>query len=93
MQILQANSFKKAIKKLYPNQKQLLDKAIREIIKNPTCGSEKKGDLLGVKVYKFHMLNQLTLLAYQRDEEQKIIVLLALGTHENFYRDLKHNLQ
>jgi hypothetical protein len=92
MQILQTTSFKKAIKKLYLNQKQALDNAIRQIIENPTCGNDKKGNLVGIKVYKFHMLDQLTLLAYQYDEEQKTIVLLALRTHENFYRDLKHGL-
>jgi mRNA-degrading endonuclease RelE of RelBE toxin-antitoxin system len=91
MQILQANSFKKTIKKLHPNQKQLLDRAIKQIAENPICASDKKGDLRGIRVCRFHMLNQLTLAAHQYDEDQKIISLLALGSHENFYPDLKHN--
>ena len=49
----------------------------------------KKGDLYGVKVYKFNMINQLTLLTYNYDTHSNVITLLALGTHEGFYKDLK----
>ncbi|MBY0580854.1 MAG: type II toxin-antitoxin system RelE/ParE family toxin [Rickettsiales bacterium] len=52
-------------------------------------GSAKKGDLYGVKVYKFNMINQLTLLAYNYDTHSNVITLLALGMHEGFYKDLK----
>ncbi len=89
MQILQTNTFKKSAKKLYPNQKTELDEAVRIIIKNPLIGVEKAGDLGGVRVYKFHMSNQLNLLAYAFDTNIPSITLLALGVHENFYRDLK----
>jgi hypothetical protein len=46
-----------------------------------------KGDLAGVFVYKFDCVNQQFLLAYQSNASKR--VLLALGPHENFYRDLK----
>jgi len=42
--------------------------------------------------YKFKMNKQLTLLAYQYDIQTPSITLLALGSHENFYRDLKNTL-
>ena len=51
----------------------------------------KKGDLNGVQVYKFKMVKQLTLLAYEFYESKLELILLALGTHENFYRDIKRN--
>lgn len=35
------------------------------------------------------MCNQLTLLAYEFNIDTPAITLLAIGTHENFYRDLK----
>ncbi len=54
---------------------------------DPTCGEEKKGDLAGVRVYKFRVLGQEFLLAYECDEQA--LFLLGLGVHENFYRDLK----
>jgi len=35
------------------------------------------------------MVNQLALLAYEYDEVKDTLTLLAFGSHENFYRDLK----
>jgi mRNA-degrading endonuclease RelE of RelBE toxin-antitoxin system len=80
--------FKRAYKKLHANQLKPVDDAIREIIKNPEIGEEKKGDLAGVFVYKFKIHNKETLLAYEWIPKERI--LLALGVHENFYRDLKN---
>ncbi len=63
---------------------------MREIITNPNIGDLKKGDLAGIRVYKFRMVNQEYLLAYLALENQ--LALLTIGTHENFYRDLKKTL-
>ncbi|TWI63410.1 ParE-like toxin of type II ParDE toxin-antitoxin system [Desulfobotulus alkaliphilus] len=87
--ILQTPAFKKAVKKLHGNQKAELDKAIRELIENPLLGEQKKGDLAFLRVYKFKMLNQLTLLGYSHQEGTITLELMALGSHENFYRDIK----
>ena len=89
MNVVQTNSFKKTTKKLHKNQKKDLDDAIMIIVKNPNIGEEKVGDLSGISVYKFKMVNQLTLLAYKYEDHTITLTLLALGTHENFYRDLK----
>lgn len=61
--------------------------AIKRIISNPEIGEQKKGDLVGVYVYKFKINKQDTLLAYEWEPEQRI--LIALCVHENFYRNLK----
>lgn len=79
--------FKKAYKKLHSNQKQKVDDAIRAIIDNPKIGREKKGNLSEVYVYKFKIYHQEMLLAYEWYKSNRL--LLALGTHENFYRNLK----
>jgi mRNA-degrading endonuclease YafQ of YafQ-DinJ toxin-antitoxin module len=89
MEILQTPTFVRQTKKLHLNQKKDLDNAIKAIINDPLIGELKKGDLNGVQVYKFRMINQLTLLAYEYFEEKLQLILLALGSHENFYRDLK----
>ena len=89
MHILQTPTFSKQVKKLHQNQKKDLDEAIRVITKKPSIGDMKKGDLRGVQVYKFKMVSQLTLLAYEFYEDRVELLLLALGSHENFYRDLK----
>lgn len=89
MIILQSNSFNRLVKKLHANQKKDLDKAVKTIIATPNIGVAKVGDLAGVLVYKFKMAKQPTLLAYAYEEQTITLTLLAIGAHENFYRDLK----
>ena len=90
MHVLQTRNFKNSVKKLYANQKKALDKAIQKIVANPEIGEQKKGDLTGIRVYKFNMVNQLTLLGYSFNSGTITLTLIAIGSHENFYRDLKH---
>lgn len=90
--IVQTNLFKKAVKKLHSNQKRDLDDAVKAIVQNPDIGQHKTGDLTSVLVHKFMMVNQLTLIAYTDHEQFITLTLLAIGTHENFYRDLKKSL-
>lgn len=57
-------------------------------------GEEKRGDLLGVFVYKFKfkLNSQETLLAYELGPNKvtpEDVVLLGVGPHENFYAQLK----
>jgi mRNA-degrading endonuclease RelE of RelBE toxin-antitoxin system len=89
--VLQTPTFKKAVKKLKANQKKALDDAIRLLVSTPELGEQKKGDLAFLRVYKFKMNNQLTLLGYRFNKEQLILELIAFGTHENFYRDAKRH--
>lgn len=71
--------------KLHPNQKQVLDTAIKQLIQTPDLGELKKGDLAEVRVYKFKIQNQLTLLAYRWINDMPcLLMLLSRGTHENF---------
>jgi hypothetical protein len=79
--------FKRAYRRLHLNQKADVDDAIADIVHDPTLGEAKKGDLAGVFVHKFKCCGKLTLLAYEYDPETRM--LLLLGSHENFYRDLK----
>lgn len=89
LSIQQTTNFKKTIKKLHYNQKKDLDMAIKTIAQNPIVGDLKTGDLADIRVYKFKMAKQLTLLAYIYTQNKPKITLIALGSHENFYRDLK----
>ena len=88
-QVLQTTSFKKTVKKLNANQKSDLDIAVREVISDPELGEKKKGDLSFLRVHKFKMVKQLTLLGYSYEDGSVILELIALGSHENFYRDVK----
>ena len=93
MKIVQTPLFKKTVKKLHPNQKKDLDNALKTLMNNPSLGLQKVGDLAGVFVYKFKMIKQLILLAYTYNDKSATLTLLALGSHENFYRDLKKSSQ
>jgi mRNA-degrading endonuclease RelE of RelBE toxin-antitoxin system len=82
-------SFKKVVKKLNKSQKQDLDAAVRQVQSEPFIGEQKKGDLSYLRVYKFKMNKQPCLLGYSYDDGALVLQLIALGSHENFYRDLK----
>ncbi len=92
MKIVQTPSFARAVKKLPANQKKDLDAAVKLVAADPEAGERKAGDLSDVRVYKFKMAKQLALLAYSFEESVLTLTLLALGGHENFYRDLKKRL-
>ena len=87
--VLQTPSFKKAVKKLKPNQKKDLDAAIKELMVKPALGDRKKGDLSFLRVHKFKMNKHPTLLGYSFNDGTLTLELMALGSHENFYRDIK----
>ena len=87
LKIKNTPTFAKVVKKLHGKDKKTVDDAVREILANPTIGEAKKGDLLGVSVYKFKLNKQEILLAYSVATDE--LLLIALGTHENFYRDMK----
>ena len=89
MRLLVTPSFVRATKRLHAPQKRELDAALRAISAAPSLGEAKVGDLAGIRVYKFRLSNQLFLLAYRVVDGQSL-KLLTLGSHENFYRDLKH---
>ena len=87
VQVLQSAMFRRGYKRQHPHQKADVDDAVASIVQDPTIGQAKKGDLAGVFVYKFKSNGQLILLAYEYDPETRM--LLLLGSHENFYRDLR----
>jgi mRNA interferase RelE/StbE len=87
MKAAQTPYFRRSYKKLRANQIKPVNEAIRHILSDVSCGEEKRGDLAGVRVYKFRVPEQQLLLAYEFDKET--LFLLALGVHENFCRDLK----
>ncbi len=89
IELRQTPTFKRAYKKLRENERKDVNVAIQYIIDHPEIGELKTGDLAGVRVYKFRVYDQQILLAYEYDGE-KVILLMAIGIHENFYRDLKN---
>ena len=85
--VIQTRRFARQYKKLDDNAAKDVDHAVGIISKKPSIGQRKKGDLATLLVYKFKCNDQLTLLAYEYDPKTRM--LLLLGSHENFYRNLK----
>ncbi|NQU63861.1 MAG: type II toxin-antitoxin system RelE/ParE family toxin [SAR324 cluster bacterium] len=92
MKIYQSRSFEKKIKRFSKNEKSILDREVKKIIKNPAIGEEKKGDLKGVFVHKFKLQTTQQLLAY-RFIDAETLELIKIGPHGNYYRDLKSYLK
>ena len=92
--VLSTVSFDRVAKKLHAKDKKVLDEAVKAVATDPSIGEEKRGDLAGVFVHKFKLNNQETLLAYGLQPDKKkpnTVVLLAVGPHENFYKQMKRN--
>jgi hypothetical protein len=91
MKIFQSRSFEKKVKKFNKKEKTTLDNEIRKIAKDPSTGIEKKGDLKTIVVHKFKIQKQLHLLSYRIASDD--LELIMIGSHENYYRDLKSYLK
>ncbi len=95
LRVLNTPTFNKVVKKLFARDKITVDAAIKKIANDPSLGEEKKGDLAGIFVFKFKMNKQEVLLSYAllpSKESPVEIVLLSLGSHENFYDVLKRQV-
>ncbi len=91
VKILQSRSFQNKVKKLGEKEKQVLDDEIKIIVKDPSIGVEKKGDLRGIFIHKFKVKAMLYLLSYRLKD--KNLELIMFGPHENYYRDLKNYIK
>ena len=91
MKIYQSRLFEKKVKKMSKGEKDALDREVRNIAEKPNIGEEKKGDLRGVFVHKFKLKANLYLLSYRKTGVD--LELVMIGSHENYYRDLKSYLK
>ncbi|MDA3792348.1 MAG: type II toxin-antitoxin system RelE/ParE family toxin, partial [Elusimicrobia bacterium] len=82
------------VKKKFPEVfRKEINNAEDKIANNPQLGKEKSGDRKDIKVFKFRVMGQQNLLAYQVNNKKKEIIFISIGGHENFYRDLKKYLK
>ncbi|MEI6612170.1 MAG: type II toxin-antitoxin system RelE/ParE family toxin [Polynucleobacter sp.] len=87
--VSQTRRFLRQYKKLNDKTAKEVDDAVVQVAKNPTIGEKKKGDLSELWVYKFKSNIQLYLLGYSIDDGLRLIYLESIGSHENFYRNIK----
>ena len=91
MKLFQMPRFKRYVKKLPRQFQQAILDTVEEVLADPNVGQLKKGDLEGFRVHKFTMGRQLTLIAYKVENDS--LVLYQVGSHENFYKNLKRYLK
>lgn len=95
--------FSRFVRKAHKPLQLAIEDAVEEICETPEIGEAKVGDLAGIRVYKFRFNRQEYLIAYRplSAEDKAAGVLLELliidfyqvGSHENFYTDLKRYLR
>jgi mRNA interferase RelE/StbE len=91
LKVFQSPLFERQKKHLHPKEIRVLDDVVRTLSENPQIGQEKKGDLAGVHVYKFKVKTKLLLLAYEFNDFE--LLLISIGSHQHFYRDLKRYIK
>ncbi|PHI31053.1 type II toxin-antitoxin system RelE/ParE family toxin [Budvicia aquatica] len=91
IEVYQSNRFEKVLGKLPEQLLQIVENEIDRILDNPELGEQKKGDLSYLRVHKFKLNNQLTLLGYSWVENKIELYLLSLESHENFYQSQKNH--
>lgn len=87
--VAQTRRFSRQYKKLHDNVAADVDVSVATVAADPSVGERKKGDLAALFVFKFHSQGQLYLLGYSVDEAVRLVYLEAVGSHENFYRDMR----
>lgn len=81
--------FHRRKKKASRSLQEAIDAAVRAILADPLIDKPKVGVLKGVRISKFAHQGLEYLVAYRLETRKRLIQLLAVGPHENFYRDLQ----
>ena len=87
--VIQMRRFARQYKKLNDKIAKDVDDAVVKISETPSIGEKKKGDLSELWIFKFKSNAQLYLLGYSIDDGLRLVYLESVGSHENFYRDIK----
>jgi len=98
MQFLYKRQFTQFVKKAKSPLQLAIEDAVVAVSKSPELGEQKKGDLRDIFVYKFRFNKQEYLIAYRFGLSNKLLEVIwidfyKIGTHENFYSDLKRFLR
>ncbi|CAM3794100.1 type II toxin-antitoxin system RelE/ParE family toxin [Polynucleobacter antarcticus] len=97
MQINYKRPFTHFVKKAIKPLKLAIKDNVTRISNNPNLGEPKLGDLKGIFIHKFRFDGQEYLMAYRCRVNSKIEIIwidfYKVGSHENFYDDLKQYLR
>lgn len=91
--------FIRFVKKAHKPLQLAIEDVVEEICETPQIGEAKLGDLSGIRVHKFNRMEYL--VAYRSPDpsteglplELLVIDFYQIGSHENFYDELKRYLR
>jgi hypothetical protein len=89
------------VKKQSKSFRAAIEDEINSICSDPLIGEQKIGDLSGIFIHKFKFKGQQHLIAYSFEEYEEIeqndlkkdLQFYKIGSHENFYEDVKDYLR
>lgn len=90
--------FAQYIKKAHKPLRLAIEDEVEVVCKMPEIGELKVGDLAGIRVHTFRFNRQEYLMAYRPHSKDApveflIIDFYQVGSHENFYDELKQYLR
>jgi hypothetical protein len=88
--------FIRFVKKAHKPLQLAIEDAVDVVCDNPSIGEAKVQDLQGIFVHKWRFNRQEYLMAYKKTSTGIDLLLIdfyQVGTHENFYDDLKKYLK
>ena len=95
--------FKQFVKMAHRPLQLAIEDEVDRVCLNPAIGEPKKGDLAGILVHKFKFNRQEYLIAYQPPADDSsgnvspvdflVINFYKVGSHENFYEELKRYMK
>ena len=90
--------FAQYVKKAHKPLQLAIEDAVELVCESPEIGELKVGDLAGIRVYKFRFYRQEYLVAYRppvKDSPLEFLIIdfYQVGSHENFYKELKQYLR
>ena len=72
---------------------EIVNSILPQIARNPFDGIALTGTLRGFFKFVFHLEGISYRIVYQINEDEKIVLVLAIGTRENFYQRLLKKLK
>jgi hypothetical protein len=98
MEVNYKRPFAQYVKKAHKPLQLVIEDEVAVVCDTPEVGELKVGDLAGIRVHKFRFGRQEYLIAYRAPDgdapvEFLVIDFYQVGTHENFYAELKQYLR
>jgi len=91
-EIIILNSAARELRKYDKPVRDEIISAFDKLAENPYIGDMLKGDLATIYSYHLKVSGVEYRIAYQIKEQEVVVIVMQIGTRENFYAELKKRL-